>query len=82
MRLAFFVGVVLLALHIVVSCAGCIGYGEFISPKDAYDIETKRCETKRDAEERRICLGFVGRKYGRYNAEGGYPEYPSPPPVR
>lgn len=63
---------------------GCIGYGEFISPAEAQRIEKAQCERKPDADERRSCLTMVGRKYQRYNSEGGYPDptLSAPHPVR
>lgn len=64
--------------------AGCIGYGEFISPVEAQRIERAQCDRKHDAEDRRKCHAMVDRKYARYNAEGDYPDprQSAPPPVR
>lgn len=64
----------ILAIFLAVVCVGCVGYGEFISPAEAQKQELAQCEAKPEPEDRRICFGQVARKYGRYNAEGGYPE--------
>lgn len=72
------------ALFVLGMLAGCIGYGEFISPIEAERIERGQCDRKQDAEERRICHGQVERKYRQYNAEGDYPDprRSAPAPVR
>jgi hypothetical protein len=60
--------------------SSCIGYGEFISPMDAYRIERDSCQTKRGSEEVRKCMAGVNHKYGQYMSEGSYPETRSPRP--
>lgn len=54
--------------------AGCIGYGESISPVDAQRMERTQCDAKPTDYERWSCNRGVDRKYGRYNSEGNYPD--------
>ena len=61
------------ALVLCMLC-GCIGAGAFISPMEAHRIETEQCMRKANAEDQRICLGMVEKKYRNYFSEGEYPK--------
>jgi hypothetical protein len=69
------------ALVLCMLCS-CIGYGEFISPMDAYKIEHKQCMQRASAEDQRICLSMLEKKYRQYFGEGGYPREFVPPNPR
>lgn len=73
-----------LIIAAALTLSGCIGYGPFLNPADAYRLEIDSCKRKAngDAETLRKCIGGVERKYARYNGEGGYPAESPPPPVR
>lgn len=53
---------------LIASCGGT-----WISPNDAYRIETERCATQPTEDDRRGCMNMVRNKYGRWLGEGGYP---------
>ena len=58
---------------ILVGQIGCLGYGPFVDPSDAYRIESEQCRSKPDAEAQRRCQALTDKKYARYFSEGGYP---------
>ena len=54
-------------------CLFFVACGPFMSPADAYRIESEQCLHKQDSEEIRKCQSWVDKKYSQYNNEGSYP---------
>jgi hypothetical protein len=52
--------------------------GTWISPKEAYDRESRVCAAHADVEARRKCQTMVNHKYGSYLGEGDYPSDKAP----